>query len=134
MTPEISKEWRERLSPFARDWLVEMRRKGKEVLVATAINPHIRAQVEQLKLTEKRRQEMIDDLILIEAALATDHIVISLDQTVRKLFAAASDNIRELRNVVWVNPEKEEEQVIAWLGNGARPDPKRRLGFRATGR
>jgi hypothetical protein len=65
--------------------------------------------------------EMTKDLCLIEAALATDKIVISLDDnTARKFFSEASVKIDELKDIVWVNPDKvDEEQPIEWLRNGA---------------
>jgi hypothetical protein len=64
---------------------------------------------------------MTKDLCLIEAALATDKIVISLDDnTARKFFSEASVKIDELKDIVWVNPDKvDEEQPIEWLRNGA---------------
>jgi len=128
MTPEISKEWKEHQSPFARDWLVEMRRKGKEVWIDIPINQQLRAQIGELAATDKGREAMLKDVILIEAALVTDRIIVSLDTTVRRLFAAASGSMIELKSVVWVNPEREEEQVISWLKSGAKQDKKRRLG------
>jgi hypothetical protein len=66
---------------------------------------------------------------VIEAALATDKIVISLDDnTARKFFSEASVKIDELKDIVWVNPDKvDEEQPIEWLRNGAKVESDRLL-------
>ena len=67
------------------------------------------------------------DFHLLQAALATDQTVISLDETIRHLFVRASEQVGEIRNIIWVNPDKAEEQPIAWLQNGAPPEPRRCL-------
>ncbi len=49
---------------------------------------------------------MLKDLRLIEAAIATDKIVISLDDnTARKFFIRAASQVDKLKNIVWVNPD-----------------------------
>jgi hypothetical protein len=65
---------------------------------------------------------------LLEAALATDEIVVALDETVRELFIEAAISVGEIRNVVWVNPDRADEKPLLWLEDGAKPDKKRRLG------
>jgi len=52
-------------------------------------------------------------------------------QLLRKLFAAASSKVGELRTVVWVNPKQSEEEPILWLENGARAERKRLLRIQA---
>ncbi len=76
---------------------------------------------------------MRKDYRLIEAAIVTDRIVISLDETVRILFAAVVRSVGKLRNIVWVNPSRTEEEFILWLENGAKPEKRRLLGFRPEG-
>ena len=73
---------------------------------------------------------MFKDLRLIEAALATDKTVISLDdKTARKFFGKAAVQVDELKDIVWVNPDKiEEEKPIEWLENGAEAERDRLLG------
>jgi hypothetical protein len=61
--------------------------------------------------------------------MATDKIVISLDDnTARTLFSKASAKVNELKDIVWVNPDKiEEEKPIEWLKNGAEAESERLL-------
>jgi hypothetical protein len=73
---------------------------------------------------------MRKDYHLLEAAIATDHSVVSLDETVRVLFASAAGSIVALKNVVWVNPDKAGEKSIDWLERNAKPERKRMLGHR----
>ena len=70
---------------------------------------------------------MEKDFHLLQAALATDQTIISCDQTVRKLFKRASQGVGEIRHIIWVNPDRADEQPIAWLQNGAPPETHRRL-------
>ena len=74
------------------------------------------------------RQALFDDLLLVEAALATDRTIASLDERVRSLFRRAADQVGELRTIVWVNPEREEETPLLWLRNGASAELERMLG------
>ena len=68
------------------------------------------------------------DFHLLQAALATDQTVISLDETIRGLFKRASQQVGEILNIIWVNPDRTaEEHPIAWLQNGAPSEPHRRL-------
>jgi hypothetical protein len=80
--------------------------------------------------TSARAQEAIrKDMLLITAALHTDKMVISLDDTARTYFAAASRVVGEIRNIVWVNPGITGEEALAWLQNGAKPEKALQLGF-----
>jgi len=67
---------------------------------------------------------------LIEAAIATDRIVISLDDnTARRFFGRVAVQVDELKEIVWVNPAKiEEEKPIEWLEKGAEAQSDRLLG------
>jgi hypothetical protein len=72
---------------------------------------------------------MLKDIHLIEAALAADKIVLSLDERVRGFFSDASRTIEELRQIHWANPEDQRERVLHWLQNGAKPEKSRLLGY-----
>ena len=77
---------------------------------------------------ERDLEAMQKDFHLLQAALATDQTIISLDETVRQLFKQASQQAGEIQNIIWVNPDRTaEEQPIAWLQNGAQPEPHRQL-------
>ena len=89
----------------------------------------LRERVLQTSNSADERQELLDDLLLVEAAFATDRIVASLDERVRALFRRATDQVGELRPIVWVNPEREEATPLLWLRNGAPAESERMLGY-----
>ncbi len=131
MTKDIKKEWDKHQSNYSRKWLIQMVSRKKFHYLDIAIDANLWKQVESIaaSISNKRIEEMTKDLCLIEAANATDKIVVSLDDnTARKFFSEASAKIDELKNIVWVNPDKvEAEEPIAWLQNGAAADSDRLL-------
>ncbi|HAG83222.1 MAG TPA: hypothetical protein DCL61_19275 [Cyanobacteria bacterium UBA12227] len=130
MTPDIRDEWNKHQSEFARKWRSQMVAKRKFEFLDVPVNEELWNQIDLLAGTDKQRAEMFKDLRLLEAALVTDKTVISLDDnTARRFFSKAAAQVDELKDIVWVNPDKiEEEQPIEWLQNGANPEPDRQLG------
>jgi hypothetical protein len=74
------------------------------------------------------------DFHLVEAAIATDRTVVSLDEIVRRLLKAAAASVAGIKKVVWVNPDRTAEQAINWLVAGAKPESERMLGHRESRR
>jgi len=130
MTPDIREEWNRHQSNFSRTWLRTMVAKKKiEYRSDIPANDELWNKIKAIVASDKACEAMLKDFRLIEAALATDKTVISLDDTVRKLFDKGAIRVGELRNVVWVNPDKiEEEKPIEWLENGAEAESDRLLG------
>ena len=131
MHPDDFRELSKWLSLFALTWRRQMVAKKKWNYLEISINDSLWTEVESIaaNVGNKRIAEMTKDLCLIEAALATDKIVISLDDnTARKFFSEAFVKIDELKDIVWVNPDKvDEEQPIEWLRNGAKVESDRLL-------
>lgn len=127
LTSEINEEWTKHgKSGFTQSWLTRMRRRNK-LYETKAQNDELRNKIEVLDLDEEKKQVMLKDVHLIEAALIADKTVLSLDEEARILFCSFSKEIEELQDIVWVNPIKLDETCIAWLNKGARPDKVRRL-------
>ncbi len=150
MTPAIMAEWKKHESPFALVWRKSMMARRKILYYEDAPLGILRDQLRE-QTTEEKRQDpflkrphiieaaiekqlaiIFKDLHLVEAALAADSVVLSLDDVVRELLRTAAVSIGELRPIQWANPANEEEQVIVWLNRGARPEARRRLGLRHT--
>ena len=88
----------------------------------------LRDKIKETATNDKEDEDIRKDFHLLEAALATDQTIISLDETVRGCFARATRHVGEIRDIVWVNPERmEEEEPIEWLKNGAPPEDHRQL-------
>ena len=133
MTRKISDEWKRHQSRFALEWRASMDARRKVARVDPPEYDELQNKVTNTAGNENEIETMEKDIHLLEAALETDKTVISLDQTVRKLFARAAQQVGEIRDIIWVNPEQTvEEQPITWLKNGAPPEPHRQLSAYPT--
>ena len=128
MTPELSEEWEENQSKFAATWLRSMIARKRFDYEDPPVNQALRDEIEGTATSENEIEDMQKDFHLLEAALVTDQTVVSLDETIRQLFARAAQLVGEIRDIIWVNPERmEEEEPLVWLENGAPPDDHRKL-------
>ncbi len=128
MTPDLRQEWDKHQSRFAKEWLRQMiARKKLEALPKIETDKDLWSSIEKNAENDSQRFEMVKDLCLVEAAIATDQTIISLDETIRFLFSQVSDRIDILQAILWVNPDKPQEDCLEWLINGATPDTKRCL-------
>ena len=95
------------------------------------INPQVDEELhDKIKQTTTNLEESEDmqkDLHLLDAARETDQTIISLDETIRRLFAQATQHVGEIRDIIWVNPERTEAEPLDWLKNGAPPEERRKL-------
>lgn len=129
MTADIREEWKEHRSNFSATWLASMTARKKVITASSAPPAEIVELVNASDLTENQKKAILKDLRLVEAALATDSTVASLDETVRALLREFSKRCGRIRPVVWVNPAKEEENLGSWLSAGAPSEKVRLIGF-----
>jgi hypothetical protein len=127
MTRKISDEWKRHRSGFAHEWKVSMYARRKIDRINLPEHLELQDKITDTASNENEIEVMQKDLHLLEAALVTDQTVISLDETVRQLFKRASQQVGEIQYIIWVNPDRSEEQPIVWLQNGAPPEPHRQL-------
>ena len=128
LTQETSNEWKRHRSGFARRWRVSMEARKKVYRIDPPADEVLRNKIEQTATDKDEIEDMQKDFHLLEAALATDQTVASLDENARQFFARATQNVGEIRDIVWVNPERiEAEAPIEWLKNGAPPEDHRKL-------
>ncbi len=127
-TPLVYAEWKKHQSKFARKWRVAMVARKKLEIIAAEEDAELRDEVDNASANERDRLAMSKDIHLIEAARATDCIVVSLDETVRRLFAGAAHRVPVLQPIVWANPGRAIEDCLTWLEEGAALDDHRRLG------
>ena len=123
LTPPLVEEWRRRQSKFTRQWRKSMHARGQVRMLDTLENAGLREHALNREIGEPLRQIRLQDMHLIEAALRTGNIVISLDETARQSF-----QLRELNVITWANPVVERERMPAWLEAGAEPVDEWRLG------
>ena len=128
MTEQINNEWKNHQSRFARRWRVSMDARKKIERINPSEDEELQTKITTTTNNENEIEALRKDFHLLQAALTTDQTIISLDETVRQLFKRASQQIGEIRDIIWVNPDRvTEEQPITWLQNGAPPEPHRQL-------
>ena len=127
LTEDIFAEWKRHRSNFTFIWLRSMVARKKQIILKEVTNDDLRARIDALSLDEQRLDIIKKDLHLVEAALETDHIIISRDETARALFQEASEEIGGLKRIVWINPTHEEEHVKDWLSEGAKLERSRQF-------
>jgi hypothetical protein len=131
MNPDIRDEWNKHQSRQAKVWLRRM--VARRRLVAQP-NPERNLELwsflEKMAKTDREYHEITKDICLLEAALVSDRIIISLDEnTARKYFNKAAFTLKFLRSIAWLNPDKiEEEQPIAWIQADCPFEEQRMLG------
>jgi hypothetical protein len=131
LTHEIEREWQyvalqirsradEVRSRFLVGWMFAMGRKGKLLHPHVGSDATLRQKINHLGLPGQARQAISEDLHLIEAALATDLIVVSRDDEVHGLLRGITSSCSEIRKVVWCNPVSLGHEGVEWLRKGAR--------------
>ena len=134
ITPAIRDEWNRHQSRFAKEWRTAMVARKKLLFINVPEDLDLRGRIEAVAGKDRDQEAMLKDVHLVEAAHATDRTVISLDDTVRDLFAEVSRKIRDLRTIVWVNPDEYEDGAASWLEGGALPVPQHQLDARRPSR
>lgn len=100
LTEPIREEWGRHMSRFSRKWRRSMAARQKPI---TVVDPN------QLELSwetysDAARAAIEKDRGLIEAALATDRVIITLDDSLRRALAERRDGEALLRDVQWIHP------------------------------
>lgn len=128
ITSEISSEWMRHQSGFTRTWRKSMYARRKVVSVNVDQNSvKLREKTTNLNCSEKSMTTMLKDIHLLEAAVLTDKIIVSLDEEVRSLFGSQMANFHEMSDVCWVNPTQQPEKMSSWLLEGAPVEDTIRL-------
>jgi hypothetical protein len=132
MTPDIKEEWKTHQSHFSREWRCQMVSNKKWEFISEIIhNKKLWDLMDICAKTDKQPAARFKDICLIDAALATDDkIIISLDDnTARFFFTQAANEMDDLKDIIWVNPNNLEETPLEWLQNGAPWERARSRGF-----
>ena len=104
---------------------------GAEEIEIVEISPHrlLKNRIAGAAISAAIAAILEKDRPLVEAALATDQRIASLDNRARNLFKGRVLSLTELASICWVNPEKIDETAVSWLQQGAPADRARMLGY-----
>ena len=112
-------EWQKHQSGFSKLWLVRMKAKKLWHLLTPEPDSGLAARARKIVCTEEVRQEMLKDLHLLENALATDKVVLSMETNVFRLFSEHKKVLKVPQPVAWVNPADDIGACLAWIEAGA---------------
>lgn len=130
LTPAIATEWNNRFPKFAGRWLVQMKSRSLLVEVEDEPDKGVAGALRKLAAHPDVLAIMLKDKHLLEAALVAHQTVLSMDETAYYHFYDAVGTISQIRQVMWVNPERAADECVEWLIRGARPETNRRIGIR----
>lgn len=129
MTREIENEWNLHQSNFTMRWRTAMFARKKIVQVEATRHRHLKRRI-QKNLRDPNVSAIVEkDRHLLEAALAADRRIASLDETVRQHLKKHIKSFRDLGSIMWANPTVEREKARDWLFRGAPEEAHRRLDF-----
>lgn len=108
ITPEIMDEWRRHMSRFSRVWFRSMHAKKKFIrdIVPSGWTPG-----EAKTLSEKERQRLLKDVLLIQAALAADRIILTNEHDLAKLCRAKAPALALPSTLRWCIPTEPGDRV-----------------------
>lgn len=126
----IQEEWNNHRSEFAKEWRKEMF--ARKLVVSIEIGPdeNLRRRVENLA-SGKSLSDLLKDFHLLEAALASDRRIVTLDKQFFKILRQIGVRMRELASLAVVNPVDDAQEPLKWLREGAPIGRKHRLMSRA---
>lgn len=119
MTPAIRNEWNQHQSSFSRKWRSSMIARKNVILLNIEERHDIRQPIELEDVTPEQKDAMLKDCHLLEAAIATDKQIVSLDDKARKLFVGLSHRVTSIQDIMWINPVSDTEKVMTWLEGGS---------------
>jgi hypothetical protein len=123
-TQELAEEWNRHAARFAKTWRKSMVARGRVVPIAAELSVELRSKILASTTFANQKEALAKDLHLLAAAMASDKLVVSLDETVRKLFSMASKQVGQLREVAWFDPDSQGETASCkWLKDSCPAKP-----------
>jgi hypothetical protein len=123
----MREEWEKHSSVFAATWLTSMRSLCKLRPVPDLPTDEL-LRLFRSAISDRSVQTIVEkDVHLVAAALASDRLIVSLDDRVRRHLASLSARHTRVGATCWVNPCIETEHALEWLQSGAPTDASRQL-------
>ena len=127
LTAKIWEEYKTYASVHSLRWLYKMNKEDGKIIAEGSIRLQrvrgIRQAISTCGLSQDIKNKMIDDAHLIDAAFASDNIVLSMDHVITH-FRTLSATVTRLSSIIWVNPEDDFEKCLKWLEDGTPDHPE----------
>lgn len=100
VTDSMRDEWNSHMSRFSRKWRTSMAARGKPIQIVDPESVYI----DVSGLSERERTAVEKDCFLVEAALATDSVVVTRDDEFRRILTKTPQGANILSRIRWINP------------------------------
>ncbi len=123
------REKKKKISECSLSWRAAMFRAGLVDKRRITVMENLRSEIRSTKagVTLCNSMHADEDVHLLEAALQTHKIVASMDDNARKCFASVCRQVRDIRDIMWVNHKDESEICCEWLKKGSPVERKHKL-------
>jgi hypothetical protein len=118
LSPDLLVEWKEHSSKYARQWHISMHARKKIIKTQSKQKNDLRHRIEGVLVGKPERDRTMKDFHLVEAALDSDCLIFSMDETAYGDFCQIADAIPELQKIMWINPIKDDD-IVNWLQDSA---------------
>jgi hypothetical protein len=112
---EILTEWKNHESDFAKEWRAEIVSKGKDILLNSGGHEKLKNKIIReninINFSKNDKKAILKDFILIEAAIETDKIIVSLDIAAETI-CNNLNHIVQLQTIKWLKPERDVFPII----------------------
>jgi hypothetical protein len=125
-SPELAKEWDNHASRFARHWRAEMLLTDK-VLLNVEVESFSILLDRALAVLTTEKESLTKDFHLIQSALASGQLIVSIESRFPQIVSVASMAVPEFTLLYYANPAVEGEVCIQWIKDGAEKDVSRRI-------
>jgi hypothetical protein len=111
ITEPIKSEWDRHMSRFTRKWRLSMaaRRKWNRDLEPAEITLNIGA------FPKKAQEEIEKDRHLLEAAVAADRVILTLDDSLRSALNQTQEGSKFFKSIKWLNPVHDGIEMLKSL-------------------
>lgn len=123
LSPSQKAEWQRHQSRYTLRWLASMTARGKQFLLPEDPDTGLREAIDRAAPVEWSREELFKDVYLLESALATDGIVVSLEKRAAKHYRPLVAAVPQIGPIAWVHPLEPPDQCRKWLTEGAPTRP-----------
>lgn len=124
---QLQREWRNHASRYAVDWLQNMTRKGRTLLVEGEAFARLIEPACQCQASDAQTMALEKDFHLVQSALATGQSILSNETRFPRHVANACPTVPELRELHFGGPVVEGETCRLWIKAGADKEHTRRI-------
>ncbi|WP_410638072.1 hypothetical protein [Amycolatopsis sp. lyj-346] len=118
MTPELQMEWERHATRFMTRWLANMEQRCRVRRERDRRLADLRESIMAFVKQQEKRDVILKDVHITEAAIFFQVAVFSFDDTQRRVLSELRVHYELLGGVQWFNPESDGQHSLEWLQGG----------------